>query len=42
MFTKSNDELSPILHGLSSIQQNIGILELKQYETDNDAGDGKL
>ena len=41
-FTKSNDELSPMLHGLSSIRQNMGIPELKRYETDNAAGDGNL
>ena len=41
-YTKSNEELDPILVGLSNIRKNMGISEMKCYETDNAAGDGNL
>ena len=41
-FTKSNEELDPILHGLSSIRNEMGTSDLKRHETDNAAGDGNL
>ena len=42
IFTKSNEELSPILTGLSYIRKYMGTSELKTYETDNFAVDGNL
>lgn len=41
-FTKSNDELNPILSGLSGIRGSMGLPSVKRYETDNAAGDGGL
>lgn len=41
-FTKNNNELDPILVGLSKIQDNMGMPDLKRNETDNAVGDGNL
>ena len=41
-FTKSNEELDPVLKGLATICSNMGVSDLKRYETDNAAGDGNL
>ena len=38
-FTKSNEELNPILVGLTKLRSNMGLPEVKRYETDNAAGD---
>ena len=41
-YTKSNDEIRPILLGLKKNCENSGVGKLKRYETDNINGDGKL
>ena len=40
IFTKSNEELSPILSGLSNARKDMAMPELKRYEKDNVVGDG--
>jgi len=42
IFIKSNDELNPILVGLSSIRISIGLPLLKWYKTDNTASNRGL
>ena len=41
-FTKSNEELDPILLGLTKLRSNMRLQDAKRHETDDATGDGNL
>lgn len=41
-YTKSNSELEPLVRDFKTVRENMGLVKLKRFESDNLDGDGRL